>query len=213
MDRTMGELALGLYLVFLVVAFGLRTVLHRRRTGSTGFHGVSGRPGSPEWFAGVLFVAAVVLGLLAPAAQLARLLTPIAVLDGWAVRIVGGMLAITGIVATVTAQQAMGASWRIGVDRQETTTLITSGPFALARNPIFTAMITAVIGLMLLAPNALALAALVALIVGVQLQVRVVEEAYLLRTHGEVYLTYAGRVGRFLPGIGRLTHTALSRPS
>ena len=32
----------------------------------------------------------------------------------------------------------------------------------------------------------------------------VTEEAYLFRTYGDVYRAYAGRVGRFVPGIGRL---------
>ncbi|MET9817324.1 MULTISPECIES: hypothetical protein [unclassified Streptomyces] len=34
----------------------------------------------------------------------------------------------------------MGASWRVGVDVGERTALITGGPFAYVRNPIFTAM-------------------------------------------------------------------------
>lgn len=37
-----------------------------------------------------------------------------------------------------------------------------------------------------------------------QIQVRRVEEPYLARVHGVAYETYAGRTGRFLPGIGRL---------
>ena len=41
----------------------------------------------------------------------------------------------------------------------------------------------------------------------VQLQVRVVEEPYLLATHGKTYAAYAARVGRFVPGAGRL-HTS-----
>lgn len=39
---------------------------------------------------------------------------------------------------------------------------------------------------------------------GLALQVRLVEEPYLLRTHGEVYRDWAARTGRFLPGVGRL---------
>ena len=39
---------------------------------------------------------------------------------------------------------------------------------------------------------------------GLELQVRSVEEPYLLRTHGDAYRAYASRVGRFVPGIGRL---------
>lgn len=39
-------LALALYLLGLVAAFGVRSWVHRRRTGSSGFHGISGAPGS-----------------------------------------------------------------------------------------------------------------------------------------------------------------------
>jgi hypothetical protein len=54
-------LTLVLYGLYLALAFGARTVLRLRRTGSSGFKGISGRPGSTEWAGGVLF--AVALGL------------------------------------------------------------------------------------------------------------------------------------------------------
>ena len=41
----------------------------------------------------------------------------------------------------------MGESWRIGVDVQERTSLVTAGVFGLVRNPIFSAMCVASIGL------------------------------------------------------------------
>jgi protein-S-isoprenylcysteine O-methyltransferase Ste14 len=59
-------------------------------------------------------------------------------------------------------------------------------------------------GLALLVPNAASLVGLVALVVGIEIQVRRVEEPYLLRTHGDAYASWAARTGRFLPGIGRL---------
>ena len=37
----------------------------------------------------------------------------------------------------------------------------------------------------------------------VKVHVRVVEEPYLSRTHGDAYREYASRVGRFVPGVGR----------
>ncbi|MET9817325.1 MULTISPECIES: hypothetical protein [unclassified Streptomyces] len=49
-------------------------------------------------------------------------------------------------------------------------------------------------------PNILALASLLALIVAVELQVRVVEEPYLRTVHGPAYLEYRARAGRFVPG-------------
>jgi protein-S-isoprenylcysteine O-methyltransferase Ste14 len=47
-------------------------------------------------------------------------------------------------------------------------------------------------------------AAVAVLLVSIQVQVRAVEEPYLLRVHGPAYADYAARVGRFLPGVGRL---------
>jgi protein-S-isoprenylcysteine O-methyltransferase Ste14 len=47
--------------------------------------------------------------------------------------------------------------------------------------------------------------ALVALVAGVQMQVRAVEEPYLRAVHGAAYDAYAARTGRFVPGIGHRT--------
>lgn len=121
------------------------------------------------------------------------------------------MLFFVGLFGTLAAQLTMGDSWRIGVNEHEKTRLVTGGPFAVVRNPIFTAMIPAILGLALLIPNIVALAGFVALVLAVEMQVRLVEEPYLLRTHGEDYSRYASRVGRFVPGIGRLRPTASSR--
>ncbi len=196
-----------LVVAYLLLVFGVRTLLQIRRTGSSGFNGISGRPASPEWLGGVLFVVAIVLVLLAPVAQLAGLVDPWSRLDrvGW--HAAGIALALAGTVLTFVAQVAMGEAWRIGIDDAERTTLVTSGPFGLVRNPIFAAMIPATLGLLLLTPNVMALAAVIALAVALELQTRVVEEPYLLRTHGDSYAQYAARVGRFLPGIGRLRRT------
>ena len=200
----MATLALILYAVYLVLAFGLRTLIQVRRTGSSGFHGVGGRPGSAEWLAGVGFVVALVLGAAAPVLALADLIEPVDALDTTALHVVGAALAGGGVAATLLAQLAMGDSWRIGVDPHERTELVTTGPFALVRNPIFAAMIPTALGLTLLVPSWPAIAGLAGLVVALELQVRVVEEPYLLRTHGEPYRRYAARVGRFVPGVGRL---------
>jgi protein-S-isoprenylcysteine O-methyltransferase Ste14 len=56
-------------------------------------------------------------------------------------------------------------------------------------------------------PNVVALVGFVALLVALQLQVRVVEEPYLRRTHGAAYAQYEATVARFVPGLGRATAT------
>jgi protein-S-isoprenylcysteine O-methyltransferase Ste14 len=200
----MAWLALALYAVFGALAFGLRIALQLRRTGSTGLKGVSGDAGSVEWLAGVLFVAAIALGVAAPILDLNGVLDPIDALDGDAGHWIGAALAATGIALTLYAQLAMGTAWRIGVDTSERTDLVTDGPFALARNPIYAAMLPTVLGIALIVPNVAAIASLITLVIALELQTRAVEEPYLLRTHGAAYADYARRVGRFLPGVGRI---------
>ncbi|HYJ20610.1 MAG TPA: isoprenylcysteine carboxylmethyltransferase family protein [Solirubrobacterales bacterium] len=200
----MATLALLLYVAYLVLTFGLRTLIQLRRTGSSGFHGLGGRPGSAEWIAGVGFTVALLVGAAAPVLALLDVVEPIAALDTTAAHVAGLLLAVGGIGATFYAQVAMGASWRIGVDPGERTELVTSGPFALFRNPIFAAMLPTALGLTLLVPSWVALVGLVGLVAALELQVRVVEEPYLRRAHGEPYARYAARVGRFFPGLGRL---------
>lgn len=194
--------ALALYVVFVATGFGWRSYRQRRRTGSTGMRGFHGRPGSLEWLAGAGFVAAIVMGALAPILQLTGVLSPVEVLHHPAVGVVGAIAAVSGIAATLWAQEAMGDSWRIGVDATERTELIDTGVFGWARNPIFTAMLVFAAGVTLMAPNVLALAGFGLLVATIELQVRVVEEPYLSATHGRAYRDYAARVGRFVPGVG-----------
>jgi len=56
----------------------------------------------------------------------------------------------------------------------------------------------------LMVPNTVALAAFASLVAAVELQVRFVEEPYLIRTPGDRYLGYASRTGRLPPGLGRI---------
>lgn len=197
-------LALLLYAVYGLVAFVLRSLMQLRRTGDSGFRGLSGRPGSAEWFAGIGFFVAIAIGVLAPVLARQGVVEPIGALDSEAGHALGAALAIAGILATFAAQVRMGASWRVGVDPSERTELVTDGPFARVRNPIFSFLLLTATGLALLVPSWVALAGLAWLVAAVQLQVRSVEEPYLLRTHREAYARYAARVGRFIPGVGRL---------
>jgi len=199
----MPALGLALFLFYGLLAFGLRMTVQLRRTGSTGFadlHGLS----RMEWICGSLLALAIVLGIAGPALELADLLSPIEALAGNLAEILGIALASLGIAGTVAAQFAMGDAWRIGVDPAERTALVTHGPFAMVRNPIFAAMIPSFLGIALLAPNAVTLTGAIVLIVALELQTRLVEEPYLAAVHGELYAAYAGKAGRFLPGIGRL---------
>ena len=199
----MPVVALVLFGVFALLGFGWRSWVQRRRTGSTGFRGISGRIGSVEWLAGVGFVVAMAAAVFAPILQLCGVVAPLPVLDHTWLNVVGLVLAVVGIAGTVYAQLDMGDSWRIGVDASERTTLVRTGVFALVRNPIFTAMLVFGLGIALVTPNLVALVGFAILVVTIELQVRAVEEPYLLSVHGDEYREYTARVGRFVPGLGR----------
>lgn len=195
-------IALVLLAAFGVLGFGWRAWLQRRRTGSFGFHGVSGRIGSVEWIAGVGFVVAIAVAGLGPLLQFVNVIAP---LHLWAAEwtpIAGVTVATVGIGLTVWAQLAMGDSWRIGVDSEETTELVHSGIFGLVRNPIYSAMLVFEFGIALLATNLVTITGLLAVLAALELQVRHVEEPYLLAKHGAHYRYYTARVGRFVPGVG-----------
>lgn len=97
----------------------------------------------------------------------------------------------------------MGASWRIGVKAEEKTELVERGPFRWVRNPFFSSMLVSVGGLVLMLPNVVAMAAFASMFIAAELQVRFVEEPYLLRTHGQRYASYTQGAGRFVPGLGK----------
>jgi protein-S-isoprenylcysteine O-methyltransferase Ste14 len=116
---------------------------------------------------------------------------------------IGTVLLFGGIGLLVIAQLNLGASWRIGIEEVSSPGLVTSGFYRFCRNPIFFAILIMLAGYTLLLPTRLSLALLVGAFIGIRQQV-LTEEAYLSRTYGDVYRAYAHRVGRFVPGIGRL---------
>jgi protein-S-isoprenylcysteine O-methyltransferase Ste14 len=198
-----GDMAVVLFAVFGVLGFGWRSWLQYRRTGSTGLRGIK-TGGLLEYLAGAGFVVALIVSVSAAILQEIAVVEPVRVLSVVWIQTVGIVIATAGIAATVYSQLEMGDSWRIGVDERETTTLVHTGVFARIRNPIYTAMFTFGIGITLVTPNLVACAGLILLVASIQLQVRRVEEPYLLRTHGDAYRAYAAQVGRFIPGVGRV---------
>jgi protein-S-isoprenylcysteine O-methyltransferase Ste14 len=191
-------------IAFGVLAFGVRIAIQLRTTGKTGLIGLREGAGLVDWLSGILFVGGMAIGVASPILVLNDTLDPISGLDVDGLHVIGILLAASGGLAVFAAQLGMGESWRIGVSDEERTDLITGGWFSLCRNPIYTSMIVGWLGLALIVPTWLAIAAVATIAAALELQVRFVEEPYLVRTHGEAYRAYASRVGRFLPGIGRL---------
>jgi protein-S-isoprenylcysteine O-methyltransferase Ste14 len=189
--------SLGLSALFGLLAIGLRGWVHKRRTGRSPIRGGAGMSG---WVGlgglALVFVAGPVAELAFDATRL---------IDGDWLAALGLALSLLGLAALLWSQSAMGDSLRIGVDPTERTALVTAGPFRWVRNPIYSAMLVYVAGVALLVPNAASFIAFGVLALGLELHVRLVEEPYLTATHGSSYTSYAARVGRFIPGAGKLT--------
>jgi len=198
------RLALVLAIVWFVSLFVFRSIVQWRTTGSTGIKGFHGRIGSTPWLAGVGASLGLFLAPLAPLAALLDWPGGGLLFQQQAVHLIGAVGVAIGIVGALFAQLSMGESWRIGVDEGESTQLVVDGPFAWVRNPIFSFVWLSLLGLVLMVPSPLALLAALTTVVGIELQVRAVEEPYLRGVHGDGYDRYAAEVGRFAPGIGRL---------
>ena len=192
----MGVLALVLIVTWLFVVGGLRGYLLSRRTGDIGVH-ARDPVGSPQWWSKVISVLGVMAGLVAALAAIAGLRPPTA-LDGPLVAGLGVALTALGIAGTVVSQLAMGDSWRGDVDPGQRTALVTTGPFRFVRNPILTSTFITGLGIALVVPNVFSLAMLVWIAAAEQIQVRLVEEPFLLRLHGDAYRRYEARVRSWL---------------
>jgi protein-S-isoprenylcysteine O-methyltransferase Ste14 len=195
------HLSLAALLLYFAVACGGRIAWHRHRTGKTGLLGLAGARGSIGWWSGVLFVASAVVAFAGSTLDVAGVARPL-FSSHWSLAI-GLVAATVGTLGTVVSQSNMGASWRIGVRETERTSLVTTGLFAIVRNPIFSFLLVAMTGVALISPNAVTLFALALFVIAVELHVRLVEEPYLRRVHTTRYAEYCTRVGRFVPSFGR----------
>ncbi|MCW1962216.1 methyltransferase family protein [Chryseobacterium viscerum] len=110
---------------------------------------------------------------------------------------IGFVLMIVALIWVILAQLQMKNSWRIGIDSTTKTELVTHGLFRISRNPIFLGMTISLVGFFLVFPTVIAFSFLLMGNVLMQIQIRL-EEEYLIKEHGEIYLTYKKRVNRML---------------
>lgn len=108
---------------------------------------------------------------------------------------VGGVLCL---LATIACWRRMGKSWRMAVTPRERTELITTGPYARLRHPIYALSILLMLCSTIVVATALMLAVAAVHVALMILKARN-EERFLLSAHGEAYRRYMQRTGRFFP--------------
>lgn len=113
------------------------------------------------------------------------------------VRLAGLGLALLSAFWLLTTQIVIGEHWGLGVPATALPSLVSFGPFAISRNPVFLGVIGEAVGLFLASPTAITLMALTAIWFGAQVQIRF-EEDSLRATYGPDYIAYCRRVRRWL---------------
>lgn len=110
---------------------------------------------------------------------------------------IGVALCLAGLLLLLWSLVSFGQSFRVGIDADHPDKLITTGIFALSRNPIYVAFASILLGQFLIFPNWILL-----IYVGAATWLfhrQVLREEEFLKVHyGQEYLTYRTRVRRYL---------------
>jgi protein-S-isoprenylcysteine O-methyltransferase Ste14 len=109
----------------------------------------------------------------------------------------GAMLGAAGALLVSFAQFNMRASWRIGIREAERSALVTTGLYRLSRNPIYLGMAAMLLGLFLIAPNALTFAVMGAGLIAMSAQIGL-EEEHLRGVHGVAFEAYCEQTRRWV---------------
>jgi protein-S-isoprenylcysteine O-methyltransferase Ste14 len=107
-------------------------------------------------------------------------------------------IAALAFAATLVCWKKMGKSWRMGIDPNERTHLVVSGPYAYVRHPIYALSSLLMIASVVAVPTILTIVLGCIHLVFLQWEARR-EEQHLVSVHGESYTQYMSSVGRFLP--------------
>ena len=125
-------------------------------------------------------------------------LIPIDFLTNPVIDLVGFVVGISGLLLCYQAQKTMGNSWRVGIDEQQPTVLITNGIYRFVRNPTYSGLFLLCFGSWLIIATMSLLVWCLILFIMIEFQVRL-EEEYLLKLHGEKFKAYCQSTKRYLP--------------
>ena len=187
-------------IIYFGVAIVLKSVIVAKRIGKNPFvltkdDNIYGLVGF--YFKLVLTAIFVYVVVYAVFPTLRDTFLPIRCLDSPTINYIGLSFLVISLVWTVIAQTQMKNSWRIGIDTDTKTELITNGLFSISRNPIFFGMIVTLLGAFLATPNALTVLFLILGYILIQIQIRL-EEEFLTKEHGQEYLKYKQKVRRLI---------------
>ncbi len=118
-----------------------------------------------------------------------------------ALRWAGVAIALLCLALSVVCWRRMGKSWRMSVTPGDKTELVTTGPYAYVRHPIYALSMLLMLCTLWVVPTAPVLL-MAALHVTLMLVKARNEERFLAGVHGPAYERYCRQTGRFLPRRG-----------
>jgi protein-S-isoprenylcysteine O-methyltransferase Ste14 len=145
----------------------------------------------PVFLVIVYTVFACAFGLPMPAVLVHPFWTNTAI--GW----LGLTLCTAALIGFAVTLKSFGDSFRVGIDEKKPDKLVTSGMFAISRNPIYVCFLLFFSGMFLLYPNITLACMFLLLTLAIHRQI-LREEAFLKAHYGKDYEDYCQRVRRYL---------------
>ncbi len=188
------------FILYFLLVFVLRSILLWKKTGinpltfkkTDNAHDYNGKV-----FKFITVFELIVVGIYAFKNGWYEYLLPFWYLENPILQKIGWIFLFVSLILVWISQSQMSTSWRIGIDEENKTKLVTNGMFSISRNPIFLGIMIANIGLFLVIPNAFTLLIISLSTLSVNTQIRL-EEEFLKREFGNEYIQYAEKVRRWI---------------
>jgi protein-S-isoprenylcysteine O-methyltransferase Ste14 len=111
---------------------------------------------------------------------------------------IGAAVTVAGLLFAVWARQHLASNWSSAVTIKQGHELITSGPYALVRHPIYTGILTGFLGTAIALAQVRGVIGFVLLFISFWAKLRL-EEEWMRSQFGETYATYAHRTAALVP--------------
>jgi protein-S-isoprenylcysteine O-methyltransferase Ste14 len=110
----------------------------------------------------------------------------------------GAAVTVAGLLFAIWAREHLGRNWSRSVTIKQDHELITSGPYAVVRHPIYTGILAGFIGTAIALAQVRGLIALVLIFIALWLKLRM-EEQWMRSQFGESYATYSHQTSALVP--------------
>ena len=110
----------------------------------------------------------------------------------------GAAVTIAGLLFAVWARRYLGSNWSRSVTIKQGHELITTGPYAMVRHPIYTGILTGLLGTAIALSQVRGFLAFVLIFLALWIKLRM-EEQWMSSQFGEVYATYAHQTAALVP--------------